>query len=117
MSIRVHKAEGVHLTFDTPESVGEIKVERCGFGAYISVNGKCLALIDLYHLSPSSDEKGDGPGFPQVVIYTGNDGDDSAAHIRWLEDEVRFLFNGEERHGVDANGETYTVLPITPRDE
>jgi hypothetical protein len=72
-------------------------VEPSEYGIYIIVNGKCLAQVDLYYYSKAWKEReiGDedflpnpGEDFPQIVIYTGDDSDDVAAHARWRDGQV-----------------------------
>ena len=81
------------------EAKGEIKIERAPYGVYISINGKCLAMVDLFYFSDEwkaadrdavgkLDVLDHGSDFPQLVIYSGNDNDDPLATVRWLKDKV-----------------------------
>ena len=62
--------------------IGTIQVEETYFGAYIYVNGRCLAMVDLYYMQIKDPDR----RYPQLVVYTGDDDDNPLMHIQWRHD-------------------------------
>jgi hypothetical protein len=84
----------VLMTFDGPEGEGKIVIERGSYGAYIHINGKCLALADLFYFSRACKEIEDDPGlrdFSQMVLYSSREGDDPLGYVHWWEDKAEIL--------------------------
>jgi hypothetical protein len=77
------------MEFNHSEAKGIITIEEGTFGAWISVNGKCVAMIDLFYLSESG-EGTEFEGFPQIAIFNG--GDDPVGHVLLMENMVRVRF-------------------------
>ena len=83
------------LVFDQPESLGTIIIERVSSGIYIHINGRCLALIDLYacgHEYQANVQPEEPRDYPQIIFYTGNDGDDPLGHVRWFANQCQAEF-------------------------
>ena len=82
--------EVVTMHFDHEEAKGTIAIERCGYGSYIWVNGKCIAMVDLFHCSDEeSEENGGGPYF-QIVMYD-REGDNATAAFKFKKDKSEFV--------------------------
>ncbi len=77
------------MEFNHSEARGIITVEEGAFGAWISVNGKVVAMIDLFYLSESG-EGTEFEGFPQIALFNG--GSDPVAHVMLMGDIVRTRF-------------------------
>ena len=111
---RIHfkdEVQAVMLDVDEAEGKGKIVIERGANGAYIWVNGKCLAMIDLFYYSDEckSGARPDDPlDFPQVIFYT--DGDEAFGRIRWLDGATQLLVDRlEAHHYQDFYGHTITI--------
>jgi len=77
--------EVVTMAFNHEEARGTIAMERGEYGIWVWVDGKNIALIDLFHNSESED----GEKYTQVAI---NDGQaDTAAFVRFKQDRIEFL--------------------------
>jgi hypothetical protein len=103
--------QAVMLDIDGPDGKGKILIERGANGAYIWVNGKCLAMVDLFYYSDeckSGARQGDPLDFPQLIFYT--EGDEALGRIRWLEGATQLLVDRlEARHYKDYFGHTITI--------
>jgi hypothetical protein len=99
------------FNIDGPEGKGKIVIERGANGAYIWVNGKCLAMIDLFYYSDeckSGARQGDPLDFPQLIFYA--EGDQALGRIRWLDGATQLLVDRlEARHYKDYFGHTITI--------
>jgi len=106
-----HNILGTVLNFDGLEGKGQIVVERGSYGAYIWVNGKCLALVDLFTFSPEykkACDPGDDRDYPQIVFYQPEE-DESLGHVRWLPDRTEIFVEWNPLEQVtDAIGTTLT---------
>lgn len=81
------------LNYDGPEAKGVVRIETGYYGPWIYVNDRCVAMIDLFHLTDNGeDEHGK---YPQVVIFADHENDDPVAHAMILEEKVMVRF---ERH-------------------
>jgi hypothetical protein len=92
----------VTYQINEPEARGEIKIERSPYGIYIHVNGKRIAMVDLFYFSPrwksqaAADEEPheiedrlkQGSDLPQIVLYIGDEHNDPIAHVRWKDGKV-----------------------------
>lgn len=82
------------LTIDTEIPDGVITIEPWGYGIGISVNGKYLCAIDLYHRSKESDPgTDDAHGVAQVVIDPEDGGDSIAFIRRFLDGSTEIFFD------------------------
>ena len=82
--------EVVTMHFAHEEAKGTIAIERCGYGSYIWVNGKCIAMVDLFHCSDEeSENNGDGPYF-QLIMYD-REGDNATAAFKFKKDKSEFV--------------------------
>lgn len=92
------------MEWDEQEAKGRVKIEEGAYGPWISVDGRCVAMIDLFHQTEDGeDEHG---RYPQVVIYNGDDYDDPVCHAMILKDRVRVRFenyNVGVRHDPHGN--------------
>jgi hypothetical protein len=76
-----------------------VKEHKTGLDIY--VNGKCLALVDLFYLMEDGADELDGEEeFAQVVLYTGDDGQDPLAHVRWYENRIEVSL--DQSYGWDG---------------
>lgn len=111
--------QAIMLNIDGPEGKGKIVIERGANGAYIWVNGKCLAMIDLFYYSDeckSGARQGDPLDFPQLIFYT--ESEETLGRIRWLDGATQLLVDHlEARHYKDFFGHTITIdeSPVTPK--
>ena len=72
--------------FDGPEGKGVVEIEEGSYGAYIWVNGKCLALVDLFYLSDAGQDIKEP--HPALVFYEPDTHEDALGGVHWFHDEI-----------------------------
>jgi hypothetical protein len=82
--------EVVTMHFDYPEVKGTVALRRSGSGAEIWVNGKCIGLLDLFHLSDVSEETGENPYF-QIAVDDPFGIGENVAFLKFKEAKIEFL--------------------------
>lgn len=83
--------EVLEMHFDGPEGKGVVQFERGGYGPYIKVNGRLIALVDLFYLSEMGESEDGSPGFPQICAYPQTEGSEAVAKVRFHDDRVIVL--------------------------
>lgn len=87
------------LNYDGPEAKGTVRIETGYYGPWIYVNDRCVAMIDLFHLT---DDGGDEHGkYPQIVIFADHENDDPVAHAMILEGKVMVRFERDNETSRD----------------
>ena len=76
--------EVVTMAFNHEEARGTIAMERGEYGIWVWVDGKNIALIDLFY----NRESENGEKYTQVVI---NNQDDPIAFVKFKTDRIEFL--------------------------
>jgi len=102
------------FVFDEQEAKGDIVVERGAYGLYIWVDGECLALIDLFYLSPANDNEEPHKKHPAIHLYQPGE-DDALGSVHWYPDRTEIMM---ERIGVDSVTGAYESRMIyRPKEE
>lgn len=82
--VTVTPAQTATFNFDPAhgdEAKGQIKIVRCGYGVYIEVDGKTIALVDLF---PNAQHIAGAPEqIAQLITYTGDPSDDPVSILHW----------------------------------
>lgn len=109
--------KSVEMNFDGPEGKGLVQLERSGYGPYIKVNGRTIALVDLFYLSEMGTPEDGAPGFPQISAYP-NETDEAIARIRFHEDHVDILVDDSEPNSASYDpGERIWRFSIEAKGE
>lgn len=75
--------------FNGPEGKGVVEIEEGSYGPYIWVNGKCLALVDLFYLSEAERGESERELHPALVLYEPDTHEDAFGGIHWFHDEIK----------------------------
>lgn len=110
--MKVLPNDAVEYEFDSEEARGKILIEPGPYGVNISVNGGCLAMVDLFHMA------GEGRKYPQLVIYTTDDTDEPLGHIRWMEETVVAEFDSRTmRHKLNREMRAHELVTTEGENE
>ena len=90
--------EIVVMHFDDDGAKGTIAFQRSGHGVYVWIDGRELAIVDLFHGSPEAGREEPGGGeYPQMVFHDPESGDEIAL----------FRFKGDRAEFMPDDGKVY----------
>ena len=95
-----------------PEATGLIEFSPHVYGVNLYVNGRHLALVDLFYLSTAGQSNLPRSGCPQLALYLGEE-NDSGVVACWHKDS-RLTFavdNAKVEHGDDPSDYALVVSP------